>query len=270
MSSGLYSSLNNPNTEAFLTAVDEYSLSVKRSIALFLRHPDGVNDSTVPAAESFGSGFFMKFDGSIFVITAAHVAKDSMKSDTIVKGFRDVKILNGTKAQFVYDDDADIAIACVDGLFSSDNCGTLPLTTFHEGFVETDLAIFVGAPETRNRINHAHNIYDFSVVSMTFRQREFKRKITNIKSPLYFNFTRRSMIPGMNMPESRFAPDPHGMSGGPVVKIQYNPKTKEVCGSLVGVSVEYNKENGVLIASDVSDMLWLFDYARKLPPITTK
>lgn len=255
-------------------AIDGQIITHGLAVAAFIRHPARLRDKTATAAEVFGSGFFISYENSLFLITAHHVIKDIEKYKgpvfvrTMCGGFQLSNVL------FCCDEDADLAVALICPALIQKISADIrriptiaPQVSKETGgvFLETDVAIFLGFPATHNVIIPAHGNNNFRLLGIDVIDKKPSDRKTvltpSIKNPIVFEFKRKNIIPGLNNhPQTRTAPLPYGMSGGPVLRVFLDTGHWKIHKSvrfdvvLIGVAIAWIQEKSEFVASKSSDL----------------
>lgn len=244
----------------WLSKMDEISAQYASATVAFLTMPSNV-PAGVSAAEAYGSGFLLNYRKQIFLVTACHVIEKAETVDTIIRTKHgSMRLLN---THFRVYKDCDIAAAIVGPmLFKNAIKGyeTVPIVEPSYPHNRLPIALFIGHPNTLNRVDHRSSNRDFKCLSLSVVEKTTSKVLSKIENPIYFEFYRNKFTPGVNIsPQTRTVPQPYGMSGGPVLGIFANPEDNCLQASLIGIAAEWNRNEAALIAANCIDLWPLLD-----------
>lgn len=243
---------NNTTYLVTYSEIDEITKLYANAVVGFFRRPASTPQN-VTAIESFGSGFFLKYDQNTFLVTAYHVLKEIELSDTILRtAYGSIPLVN---IRFAADEEADIAISLIDCNSVKDHItqfDTVPSSRLADCCVDTPVSLFIGYPNTQNKIDMRSNKRKLRCTSISLIEKEIELDdLSTISYPRYFSFRRNNTVAGMNVsPGSRVAPYPYGMSGGPVLQICKNLTGNTLHASLIGVVAEWRQRSSSLVAAN--------------------
>ncbi len=247
-------------------AIDKLAVSYGPAIAAFARHPEQFRDKTSVAAEAFGSGFFLAYKGHTFLVTAHHVVEDAHNHEieAVLSIHDGAFTLKGQK--FAIDNEADIAATLIDPVLKKHGISVakIPLAKCNEPYVPTEAALFLGFPNSKNVIARGHKEKQFRPYGMSVVERKhpFNTISPPVRNPICFHFPRQKIIAGTNVnPQSRMAPYPHGMSGGPALRIYCDQRNcTNLKAELIGVGVRWLENEAGFVAAHHCDIWPLLDY----------
>lgn len=243
---------NDQDNSVIFSKLDDVTKLNSSAVVTFLRFP-AKTPLGVAAAEAFGSGFFIRHEQNIFLVTAAHVVHEIYKQDTVLRTEHGSSPL--VNVGFAVDDEADIGVMLVDqDLFKQriTKFDTVSIERPSVEYLETSVALFMGYPNSSNKVDSRSGDAIFRLVSIDVIEKFDKSaKGSCISNARYFIFSRDKTISGMNVTAgSRTAPYPYGMSGGPVLGIFRNTENDDLQATLIGVAAEWHQQTALLVAAN--------------------
>jgi hypothetical protein len=217
----------------------------------------------------FGTGFFVSTKNSIYLISAAHVLDNFKELYFYISPSKKRKLTGkliltkpatGTSRN---EDKLDIAILRLEGVglppYPELNKYPIPISTLlpHAIPRENKQYIIVGFPATRSHANPSSNVLEakaFSYSNVSSSLDVYSRMGVSPRTHIAISFDRNNVY-GQDGSKLVF-PDPHGMSGSPVWLL-FDEKgiNEKHFTPVVGVVVEYHRNEKVIIATDIAHAL---------------
>lgn len=231
-----------------LEFIDEIADRWKDTLVAFLTHEGGDRWATA------GSGFLVAFEGRIFLVTALHVLGDERDGRHIYICGRHAALENKLAlvdrkndiAAFYLPDKwlVGLGVARLKSIPIPDD---LPL--------DNDLITLAwGFPATKNKIAPRHGRTDLRSISVTLgpQRSDVLNRQVGIEKPLTFHFNRKE-VSDSHLRSIGFAPDLHGMSGGPVVALvtRTNSEVDHYMPKLMGVLCEGHAQLRCVVAAQL-------------------
>ena len=222
----------------------------------------------------FGTGFFVSWNSSFVLVTAAHVIETARNYSVVILNVNGYGVpLSNRKFRIFEDSDIAISMFDVNELQQAGvgKIKVIPIATDRSGQVAMSRYVGMGFPATQNQLNTAYKKLDrTSLIFSLFPAAKGQRSKTLVPNPLLLEYEPLRMKPGVNRPKNSTPPDIHGVSGGPVFQLfAFERPDHSVVGDtdhsiqigleLAGILVEWRTEEKHLIAAKTSDLIELLE-----------
>lgn len=214
----------------------------------------------------FGTGFFINWNSSLVLVTAAHVIETARNYSVVILNVNGHGVLLSNRKFRVFED-SDIAISIFDfNELQQAGVGkikVIPIATDRSGQEAMSRYVGMGFPATQNQLNTAYKKLDrTSLIFSLFPAAKGQSSETLVPNPLLLEYEPLRMKPGVNRPKNSTPPDIHGVSGGPVFQLFAFEKPDHgihIGLELAGILVEWRTEEQHLIAAKTSDLIELLE-----------
>ena len=213
--------------------------------------------------ELVGSGVLLRVSSRVFLLTAAHILDENERTNFYVSGKSELIELLGRSYYGVSPgsgrrrDKIDVGFVLLSDAVVGELYPRLEFLAV-DNLNVNDIAIpgnpyaFVGYPTTRNkpRLHHKIRLGGMMLTLAAATEDKYVQLGLSSSTHLVACFDR-SRVAGQ---AGRTAPDPHGMSGGGVWRLERSPDfaAPQVFASLVALAIEWRRTSRVLVAVRIS------------------
>jgi len=241
--------------------VDPFIKSVAPFVTALLRSPKGKRP------ESVGTALLVEARGAHFLISAAHVLDEGNKL-WFFPGARDPRPVVGQAAfsrarwQKSGTDRFDVGVVRLAERLPEPYNGWHPVDIANlrsRSFTDDDASFaFVGYPCTRVKVNPVRKKINVAYMALNGAvQAQAEVYLRLGFDPAHHLILHLDRTPKLIDGKSSQFPDPHGLSGSPVWSSDEN-------GSfIVGIVTEYHKTEGVIVATEIGQVLQLLAHAER-------
>lgn len=222
----------------------------------------------------FGTGFFVMWKSSFVLVTAAHVLETAQNYPVVEINVNGHSVLL-SKRPYKFFKDSDLAVTMFDfdelQQAGVSKIKVIPIATDRSGHEAMTRYFGMGFPATLNQLNTEYKKVDRTSLTFSlFPAPKGHTSKTLVPNPLLLEYDPLRMKPGVNRPKDSTPPDIHGVSGGPVFQLfAFDKLTHSVAGEqdhgihigldLVGILIEWRKDEKQLIAATTSDLIELLE-----------
>ena len=168
-----------------------------------------------------GSAFFARYKGSVFLITACHVAEMSQTNSKRYFGVGD-QLVTASDLDFAIDLENDLAIAVVSEQWMADRklsrIGMLDLELAVQKDSRTGVHVVVGFPESKNYLRKRYKADRMEFLGISLYDIVPAPNSVEISRPICFSLRRKNTWFSDGRLNRNMIPL-HGLSGGPVVEL---------------------------------------------------
>jgi hypothetical protein len=200
-----------------------------------------------------GSAFFARYKGTVFLITACHVAETSQTNNRRYFGVGDL-LVAASDLDFAVDLENDLAIAVVSEQWMFDRklsrIGMLALELAVPKDSRTGVHVVVGFPESKNYLRKRYKTDRMEFLGISLYDIVPAPDAVTISKPLCFSLRRKNTWFSDGRLNRNMIPL-HGLSGGPVVELTaFSIKSRMYFAStFAGVACEWIEGQNVIVAT---------------------
>ncbi|OBT07575.1 S1 family peptidase [Vibrio cyclitrophicus] len=221
-------------------------------VGIFLTEGESKNQDAIGC----GSGFLIESETSLYLVTAYHVVEMSQGKQCCLQIHNDVIVLD--KLRLIGLKQYDVAVARVDELRQKLKSSSY-FSTSEIAISTEEVNFMVGYPITKNKLNSYWGRVDRHMLGVTLGVEITENKpVSDVLTPYCFDMPSRSVFDS-HLNVNGKAPKLQGMSGGPVLTIDYMDICLNNPPRLLGVIVEKEHKHDVVFVTSMAPVLSLIE-----------